>query len=64
MIDGPMPDGYGLPVSSVHSSPRAFRKHYRSQGAFRCPAPRQGMRCLDCRACWNGDVHHVSYLHH
>lgn len=29
-----------------------------------CPAPTQGGKCLDCRACWDRTVQHVTYLKH
>ena len=31
---------------------------------FQCPAPDQGGKCGDCRACWSPDVSHVSYHKH
>jgi len=33
-------------------------------GAHRCPAPEQGHRCLDCRACWSAEVPHIAYEAH
>ena len=35
-----------------------------SKGGATCPAPKQGGKCLDCRACWNKDVKNVSYGKH
>lgn len=29
-----------------------------------CPAPKQGNKCLNCRACWNKDVQTVIYKKH
>jgi hypothetical protein len=29
-----------------------------------CPAPTQGGKCLECRACWNKDIKNVSYGKH
>ena len=29
-----------------------------------CPAPKQDNKCLDCRACWNRDIHNISYWNH
>ncbi len=29
-----------------------------------CPAPQQGGKCLDCRACWNKDVKNIAYGKH
>lgn len=34
------------------------------EGALLCPAPRQGTRCLDCRACWSASVPHIAYKVH
>jgi hypothetical protein len=30
----------------------------------KCPAPKQGGQCLDCRACWNKDIKNISYGKH
>ena len=35
-----------------------------SKGGATCPAPKQGGKCLDCRACWNRDTSNVSYGKH
>lgn len=32
--------------------------------SFTCPAPKQGNKCLDCRACWDKRVSNVSYKTH
>lgn len=29
-----------------------------------CPAPSQGGKCLDCRACWNKRIKNIAYLKH
>lgn len=29
-----------------------------------CPAPRQGNKCADCRACWDHNVRNVAYAAH
>ena len=29
-----------------------------------CPAPTQGGKCLDCRACWNKRIKNIAYLKH
>jgi hypothetical protein len=52
MVDGPEPIGYGLPTSTVVTGPAT------------CPAPTQGNKCADCRACWSPDVQNVSYHKH
>lgn len=31
---------------------------------YSCPAPNQGNKCLDCRACWSGSVVNVDYTAH
>lgn len=31
---------------------------------YRCPAPKQGGTCGDCRACWDSNVERVSYAKH
>ncbi len=56
MVDGPPPLRYGLPVSTVSSTPDAA-----SRGAHRCPARAQGNRCGPCRACWDRRVRIVSF---
>ena len=35
-----------------------------SKGGATCPAPKQGGKCLDCRACWDKEVKNVSYGKH
>lgn len=35
-----------------------------SKEGFTCPAPSQGNKCLDCRACWNSRVANVIYKRH
>ncbi len=32
--------------------------------AATCPAPTQGGKCMDCRACWNKEIQNVSYGKH
>ena len=29
-----------------------------------CPAPNQGGKCLDCRACWSRDIKNITYAKH
>ena len=29
-----------------------------------CPAPKQGGKCLNCRACWNKRIKNITYLKH
>ena len=56
LVDGLPPVRYGLPASGVHSKRGAI-----PQAAHVCPAPRQNMRCGNCRACWNPSVKIVSF---
>jgi hypothetical protein len=56
LVDGPPPIHYGLPTSAVFSA-RAGT----SPGTHVCPAPRQDMKCGNCRACWDRSVKVVSY---
>ena len=35
-----------------------------NKGYHTCPAPAQGGKCLDCRACWNKDIKSVIYGKH
>jgi hypothetical protein len=56
MLDGAPPTSiaarYGLPTSGV------------CKVGFTCPAPNQGNKCGDCRACWNKGINNVSYKQH
>lgn len=56
MLDGPAPSAiagrYGLQTSGV------------CKVGFTCPAPNQGNKCADCRACWSKDVSNVNYRQH
>lgn len=56
MIDGDTPD-IGLTTSTVS-------RDERPKGAFICPAPKQGGKCGECRACWNPAVERVDYHLH
>ena len=35
-----------------------------TDGSPSCPAPNQGGKCRDCRACWNKDIKNISYGKH
>jgi hypothetical protein len=37
---------------------------YAKHGSYVCPAPTQGNRCGDCRACWDSSVADVIYIKH
>jgi len=58
MIDGPAPTGFaksnGFPVSSISSD----------ISRVNCEAFKQGGKCLDCRKCWDKNVHEVVYKKH
>ncbi len=55
LVDGPPPLRYGIPVSTVSSSPDKA-----PAGAYRCPASRSG-NCGTCRACWDPSVRIVDF---
>ena len=56
LVDGFPPIRYGLPTSGVHSGESAILA-----AAHVCPAPKQNMKCGNCRACWDPSVKIVSY---
>ena len=56
LVDGLPPVRYGLPASGVHS-----RRSAVPEAAHVCPAPRQDMKCGNCRACWDPSVRIVSF---
>lgn len=55
MVDGPATSHWPT-TSGVHTAPPA--------NASICPAPTQGNKCGDCRACWSRAVPHISYHKH
>jgi hypothetical protein len=55
MVDG-KPLAYDGNTSTVHST--VFFH------GFKCRAPEQDGKCLDCRACWNKEIKNVSYEIH
>jgi hypothetical protein len=55
MVDG-SPTRAWLHTSTVHTVV--------TKGLRACPAPTQGNKCLDCRACWSKKVANVSYHLH
>lgn len=55
MIDGKAPKSF-YNTSTVH-------KNKKPEGHI-CPAPSQGGKCGDCRACWNPEILNVSYAAH
>jgi Gene product 88 len=56
LVDGFPPVRYGLPAGGVHS-----RKSSIPEAAHICPAPKQNMKCGNCRSCWDPSVKIVSY---
>jgi hypothetical protein len=54
-VDGPPPSWWPT-TSTVTSTPGA--------GEGKCPAPDQGGKCAECRACWDGRVGNVGYRLH
>lgn len=55
MIDGDVTEQqnpFGLPTSGA------------SKEGFNCPAPKQGNKCLDCRACWDKNQKNIIYKKH
>ena len=68
-LDGStVPDNLVIRLSSskVDGSPSRAWTHTSSvvtTGAS-CPAPSQGGKCRDCRACWTKSIPHVSYGKH
>lgn len=70
---GAIPENMVVRVSSIRVDDRRRRAwpHTSSvaagaapEGAYQCPARKQGHRCLACRACWSPDVPHVTYELH
>ena len=61
MVDkaGPnlLAESLGVTTSEVHSEDS-------TPAGYTCPAPTQGNKCLDCRACWKATVKTVSYRLH
>lgn len=56
----PKIDGRPLKTDLTSSS---VVKHSKAAG-HECPAPNQGNKCGECRACWSKEVKHVSYRQH
>lgn len=55
MIDGSAPKAWHN-TSTVHDKEPANGRS--------CPAPQQGNKCCDCRACWDASIANVSYHIH
>ena len=56
MVDGPAPKRFEN-TSTVHANTIPVNSHI-------CPAPKQGNKCKDCRACWDKSIPNISYHSH
>lgn len=45
-------------------SPYELTSSVGSGKGFKCPAPEQEGKCLDCRACWDEEVQNIDYAPH
>lgn len=67
MLDGPAPSGFANTsrVSTIRSKDtwRMLAAVNSNETTF-CPAPLQGNRCGECRACWDSEVRTVVYRMH
>lgn len=63
-ISSPMIDQ--RPVTTIKNSIKTSTVHTKGnhQYGFECPAPKQGNKCGDCKACWSSKVNNVSYKKH
>jgi hypothetical protein len=70
---GPLPENLTVRLSALMidgAPPAAIAKRFGmvtsgvTKDGFTCPAPNQGNKCLDCRACWNKKVDNVNYHLH
>lgn len=68
---GDFPDNLIVRVSAHQMGERAPRRfkhssvvHTDEPLGFECRAPYQGNQCKDCRACWNREIHTISYHAH
>lgn len=67
-----IPDNLVIRLSSPKIDGPAVKTDLCTSGVYskgkpqghQCPAPAQGGKCGECRACWNKDVKHVSYRAH
>lgn len=62
MVDGSAPTDF--PTTSEVVASDAARDAAVARGASICPAPTQGNKCMDCRACWDRGVATVAYWKH
>ena len=58
------PDDARIPGLALTGTGALVHTTEAQSGAHVCPAPQQGGKCGDCRACWNRSVSLVSYAAH
>lgn len=59
------PDSPVVPGADLTGTIALVHKHDAPNSeSYTCPAPSQGGKCADCRACWSKDVKAVSYKAH
>lgn len=66
-VSAPLMDGAAsaeFPHSSEVAKTAEYAENRKANGANLCPAPNQGNKCLDCRACWDRTVPTVVYHAH
>lgn len=54
----------GIPAGSWENTSTVNSKSMAGHIGHRCPAPQQGNKCADCRACWDRTVENVAYIEH
>ena len=54
----------GSYIKGVHGSTILPNAEYADSNTFVCNAPKQGGKCLDCRACYNKDIPVIGYIAH
>ncbi len=60
-----------ISATMIDGNPHKFHAHTSTVASIKdkaidwlCPAPTQGNKCQDCRACWSKEVSNVTYLAH
>ena len=54
----------GSYIKGVHGSTIVPNEQLADSNTFVCNAPKQGGKCLDCRACYNKDIPVIGYVAH
>ena len=54
----------GIPAGSWENTSTVNSKSMAGHIGHRCPAPQQGNKCADCRACWDRTIENVAYIEH